>query len=139
MNSLFTLAKFRIPTALEAKFAEFAAAMIDTHGRDLTVSTTASAEPSRQGTPAPVLAPSASASTSATSSAKPIKREQKAINTATVTVEGRFMATADDLYDILTNEKRIPMWSRAPATVSHNFEYHIRLISFLICQLLLLV
>lgn len=25
------------------------------------------------------------------------------------------MAAADDLFDLLTNEKRIPMWTRAPA------------------------
>ena len=49
VEALFNLAKSRLPAALEAKFAAFPAAIIDTHGKDLTVS----ADPSRQGSPAP--------------------------------------------------------------------------------------
>jgi activator of HSP90 ATPase len=40
------------------------------------------------------------------------------INTATVKVSSRFMASAQDLWGLFTDEGRIPMWSRAPAQAS---------------------
>ncbi|KAG6843847.1 hypothetical protein H0H93_016901, partial [Arthromyces matolae] len=49
VDKLFSLAKSRLPAALEAKFAAFPVAIIDIHGKDLTVS----GQPSRVGTPAP--------------------------------------------------------------------------------------
>ncbi|KAI0958149.1 hypothetical protein AcW1_006318 [Taiwanofungus camphoratus] len=116
VDALYTLAKARLPTALETKLAEFPSAIIDTHGKDLTVS----AEPSRQGTPVSSAStvPQASASTpaSAASSAKSaVKKDAPRINTATVTVDANFMAAADDLFGLLTDEKRIPAWTRGPA------------------------
>ena len=109
---MFNLAKSRLPVALEAKFAEFPVALIDTHGKDLTVS----GEPSRAGTPAgngTTNAP-AIASTS-TPTAPPAK--QIALNTKTVRVKATFQASADDLFSLLTDDKRIPLWTRAPAQV----------------------
>ncbi|KZT69858.1 hypothetical protein DAEQUDRAFT_690283 [Daedalea quercina L-15889] len=113
-DALLALAKKSLPSALEKKFAEFPAAIIDTHGKDLQV--TFSAEPSRQGTPAPssTSAPAASTklSTSASTSAA---KKAPGVNTTSVSAESRFMAAADDLFDLFTNEKRIPLWTRAPA------------------------
>lgn len=115
VDALFRLAKARLPAALEAKLATFPAAIIDTHGKDLTVS----AQPSRQGTPAPPGAASASGSAPAAAGGKKaepaVKRAEKANNTTAVTVEAQFMAAADDLFGLLTDEKRIPAWTRAPA------------------------
>lgn len=121
VDALFTLAKSRLPTALETKFAEFASAIIEVHGKDLTVST----EPSRSGTPvasAAALAAAAAASSSTTKASAPTKPakkvdEKKSLNTTRVSVEATFMAAADDLFSILTDEKRIPQWTRAPAQV----------------------
>ncbi|KAJ7496932.1 activator of Hsp90 ATPase [Mycena latifolia] len=111
VDSLFSLAKSRLPTALEAKFAEFPVALVDTHGKDLTVS----ADPSRSGTPAPAASSSgASAAAAAPPAPKPAEKKSN-INTTKITVEGSFMAAADDLFGLLTDEKRIPMWTRAPA------------------------
>jgi len=111
VDSLFNLAKSRIPTALEAKFAEFAVALVDTHGKDLTVS----GDPSRSGTPAPAASTSAtSASAPAPPAPKPVEKKTN-LNTTKITVEGSFMAAADDLFGLLTDEKRIPMWTRASA------------------------
>ncbi|CCM01566.1 uncharacterized protein FIBRA_03626 [Fibroporia radiculosa] len=114
VNTLFALAKARLPTALETKFAQFPTAIIDTHGKDLTVS----ADPSRQGSPAPA----ASASTKSvpapnfTPATKPAPKKPAAlVNTTTLTVDANFMASAADLFDLLTNEQRIPAWTRAPA------------------------
>ena len=118
VDKVFELAKSRLPVALEAKLSEFPSAIINTHGKDLTVS----ADPSRAGTPAPAAAPSSGAATSsgAAAAAKPAvkKPEAKAVNTATVNVDATFMASADDLFSILTDEKRIPSWTRAPAQAS---------------------
>ena len=117
---MFALAKSRLPVALEAKLSEFPSAIINTHGKDLTVS----ADPSRAGTPAPGGgAPSSGAATpsgGAAAAPKPAakKPEAKAVNTAKVTVDATFMASADDLFSILTDEKRIPAWTRAPAQAS---------------------
>ena len=44
-----------------------------------------------------------------------MKRAEKANNTTAVTVDAHFMAAADDLFALLTDEKRIPTWTRAPA------------------------
>ena len=116
VEAIFDLVRSRLPTALEAKFAEFPVAIIDTHGKDLTVS----GQPSRVGTPANAPGPAATA-TSAPSTSTPVppvqpkKTEQKALNTKTVTVQSTFQASADDLFSLLTDEKRIPAWTRAPA------------------------
>ncbi|KAI0748650.1 activator of Hsp90 ATPase [Daedaleopsis nitida] len=120
VDALFQLAKGRLPAALEAKFATFPAAIVDTHGKDLTVST----QSSRQGTPAPTSVPAAGAPSSsgdavlkkkADAGSGAVKKVQKANNTTTVSADGHFMAAADDLFGLLTDEKRIPAWTRAPA------------------------
>ncbi|KAI6127695.1 activator of Hsp90 ATPase [Pisolithus croceorrhizus] len=114
VDSLYAFAKARIPPALEAKFAEFPVAMIDTHGKDLTVS----AEPSRTGTPVSTQAvPAPVTSTGATTSAvsKPALAKKVAVNTSEIVKEAVFMAAADDLYSLLTDESRIPAWTRSGA------------------------
>ncbi|PSS35611.1 hypothetical protein PHLCEN_2v1434 [Hermanssonia centrifuga] len=117
VDAIYKLAKSRLPVALEAKLSEFPSAIINTHGKDLTVS----ADPSRSGTPAPSSStPTATggAPTSAPAVAAkvaPKKVTAKAVNSTTVTIDGAFMASADDLFSILTDEKRLPSWTRAPA------------------------
>jgi activator of HSP90 ATPase len=110
---------------LEAKLATFPGAIIDTHGKDLTVS----AEPNRTGTPAPsgaTLAPAPVASTSSSVAAATPKAkvaEKPKVNTTTVVVEAEFRASADDLFSLLTDEKRIPAWTRAPAQVGNALSH----------------
>jgi len=114
VDALFRLAKERLSVALETKFAEFPAAIIETHGKDLTVS----AEPSRTGTPVQPTN-TTSTTTAATPAPKPAAKSSppkaKILNTSTVEVEATFMAAADELFSLFTDEKRIPVWSRAPA------------------------
>lgn len=112
VDSLYQLARQRLPIALEAKFAEFPAAIIETHGKDLTVS----AEPSRTGTP--VQATNVTSATSTTTAPAPKAKnvpKKATVNTSRVEVEATFQASADDLFSIFTDEKRIPAWTRAPA------------------------
>lgn len=121
VDAVLKLARTKLPAALEAKFTQFAGAIIDDHGKDLTVS----AEPSRSGTPAnapAVQATSISASKVPVTSKLAKKTEEKiSVNTTRVSVHATFMASADDLFNILTDEKRIPMWTRAPAQVRFCF------------------
>lgn len=111
--------------ALEAKFAEFPTAIIETHGKDLTVS----AEPSRTGTPVQ-SANATSTSTAAPPAPKPVVKspppKTTTVNTSTVEVEATFMATADDLFSLFTDKNRIPIWSRAPAEASPIFCAYMR-------------
>jgi len=114
VDALYQFAKKRLPVVLEAKFAEFPTAIIETHGKDLTVST----EPSRTGTPVqPTNATSVTSNvTTATPVPKPVaENPPKKVNTSTVEVEATFMASAGDLFSLFTDEKRIPAWTRASA------------------------
>ena len=116
VDTLFTLAQSRLPTALEVKFAEFPTALIEIHGKDLTVST----GPSRSETPAPqagTSTPAAAAPVPPIQAAQHVAEKLKTLNTAQVSVEATFMAAADDLFGMLTDEKKIPSWSHAPAVV----------------------
>ncbi|KAJ8594292.1 hypothetical protein M405DRAFT_872204 [Rhizopogon salebrosus TDB-379] len=111
VDALFTFVKTRLPAALEAKFAEFPAAIIDTHGKDLTVS----GEPSRAGTPGVTASASSTVASASTTVPKPAPVKKAQFNTSSVVKEGNFMAAADDLFGLFTDEKRIPSWTRAPA------------------------
>ena len=118
MDSIFVLAQSRLPVAIETKLATFPSAIIDAHGKDLTIS----GDPSRTGTPAPVNTSSSGpgvSNTSHVSAPTPSKPKPKAqkVNSTTVLVEAEFHASADDLFGLLTDEKRIPAWTRAPAQV----------------------
>ena len=117
------IAKQRLPKVLEAKLSSFPGVIIDVHGKDLTVS----ADPSRSGTPAPgssasapVAAVTSASSSSSTPVAKP-KARVKNVNSATVVVEADFQVSADDLFGLLTDPKRIPSWTRAPAEVRKDY------------------
>lgn len=105
--------------------------LVDVHGKDILVSE----DPSRTSSPAPAtsagpaITPTAStaSTTTSTSSAsapapvekKPVKKVEKKVNGSLVEVDATFQAAADDLFGLLTDEKRIPMWSRAPAQVCY--------------------
>jgi activator of HSP90 ATPase len=115
ITALFALAKEKLPTALEAKFAVFPVDLIDTHGKDIIVGPN---ETSRTSSPAPpTLSAPTSSGASGGVSAKKVVAPSQGINTSVVNVEATFHASADDLFSLLTDEKRIPMWSRAPAKV----------------------
>ena len=115
MNAVFALAQSRLPVAIETKFATFPSAIIDTHGKDLT-----SGDPSRTGTPAPTDTPPSGLGAGSSQLSAPVKPKAKPakVKSTTVVVEADFHASADDLFGLLTDEKRIPAWTRASAQVS---------------------
>ncbi|KAI0034027.1 activator of Hsp90 ATPase [Vararia minispora EC-137] len=105
---LLALARSRLPAALEAVLARFPAALIETHGREMIVGD----DPSRGGTPVPEAQTVPSVKQE---SAVKQKTKEDVVNTGVVEVEATFAASAADLFSILTDEKRIPAWSRAAA------------------------
>lgn len=111
VNQLFAHVKKTLPGLLEEKFSLFPKALLDTHGKDLTV--TVDGTPNASGTSTPI--PKAAPVPKATTAAKATTKATAIINTASVKVSSRFMASADDLFSLLTDEKRIPIWSKAPA------------------------
>jgi len=118
VDALFALAKSRLPTALEVKFAEFPVVLVDTHGKDLTVSAAGTPGTRTPGTstPSAAVAPVKPATAaSAQPLIKQVAEKLKRLNTSQISVEATFMASAQDLFGLLTDENRIPMWSRAPA------------------------
>jgi activator of HSP90 ATPase len=127
--ALLERVKTLLPPLLEARFKAFPQALLDTHGKDITVVVTSEGNtPAGSGTVTPALvAPSnqkASSNTAPASSTATATKSTAAkgiINTATVKVSSRFMASAEDLWGLFTDEGRIPMWSRAPAQASVPF------------------
>jgi activator of HSP90 ATPase len=119
---VYKLARSRLPAALEAKLATFPSTIVEVHGKDVYIGGTASGT----STPPVVSAPSTSGSASTASAAPakaapaPVKKTSKAGNTSTITVEASFQASADDLFSLLTDEKRIPAWTRNSAVVCHQ-------------------
>jgi activator of HSP90 ATPase len=100
---------------LISKFNEFPKQLVATHGNDMASSESGTATPvATKYSPAPPgeVRAKAAAETKASSSS--------VVNTSTVTVEARLQASADDMYMFLSDEKRIPMWSRSAAKVSYQ-------------------
>lgn len=112
VDALYSLAKKQLPAALEAKFSIFPKVLLDTHGRDLTVAGHDSAPTSGASTPAPVAAINAGTKNVSVASAA---QKVKAINTSDVKTSATFMVEANDFFSLLTDESRIPAWTRAPA------------------------
>ncbi|KIY70395.1 hypothetical protein CYLTODRAFT_419751 [Cylindrobasidium torrendii FP15055 ss-10] len=112
-QAVLKFARAELPALLDAAFRKFPAAMLEHHGKDLTVAASNQATPTASGTstPAPVAEPKAA----------PVavkKPAAKALNTSKIEVEGTFAASADDLFTLLTDQGRISLWTRAPAQSS---------------------
>ncbi|KAG8814686.1 hypothetical protein FRC17_001007 [Serendipita sp. 399] len=125
VNALFARVKTLLPPLLEEKFRSFPEAILEAHGKDLTVVPSESNTPGGgSGTATPALVPASTSTNSKSTSTSTSKATAKSvkttnvINTATVKVSSRFMASADDLFTLLTDEARIPTWSRASAQSS---------------------
>lgn len=95
----------------------FRAALIDTHARDLGHEDSPQPSPAATTTSNSSAAPttSASAAASATVKSTPATKSKVAVSNEAVELEGRNACAKEDLWDLLTNAARIPMWTRAPA------------------------
>lgn len=118
VESLFSFAKKHLPTVLETKFSEFPTVMLETHGRDLQVQVSSNSP--THGTANPVQGASSTEVTVGNAQDQVAKKaEPTNVNTSVVTVEASFMAAAEELFSLLTDQNRIPQWSRAPAQVRY--------------------
>ncbi|KAL8292992.1 hypothetical protein RQP46_000686 [Phenoliferia psychrophenolica] len=108
------IAKKALADKLRKIFQKFPAAMIETHGKDLLADDGEddSAPASGASTPAPTkAAPAVSGAPS-----KATGSDGKAtFNTAIVKADAEYACTSNDLFDFLSDETKIPLWSRNPA------------------------
>jgi len=118
-DKLFSIVKQQLPPQLTRKLEEFPKAIVDTHGKDILITPTASgsATPSAVAPSGPAVTPAAVvAATSATNaSPAPGSKPTKVLNSSVVCVEAQFMVSAEDLFSFLTDESKIPQWSRSSA------------------------
>ncbi|KAK8864309.1 hypothetical protein IAR55_001556 [Kwoniella newhampshirensis] len=117
-SDLLSYLRSSIPPVLKEKFNSFRPALIEAHGRP------SDASPSASGASTPTPAASSSSHTPAPPAKAPEadkKKEEsttKVGKTVTVEVKADLQASADDLWGLLTDEKKIPMWSRSAAKLS---------------------
>lgn len=109
-NALQQRVRKELPKFFKDKLGPFPRAMLDTHARDVTPSVSGAATPVGNG-------PAALSPAEAVARLAPLKAKTlaKAINTSTVTVEATLAAAAGDIFELLTDESKIGMWSRAAA------------------------
>ncbi len=123
-DKLFLIVRQQLPTQLSRKLEEFPKAIVDAHGKDILISPTASgsATPSAVVSSGPAVTPAAVAAVTSATNASPApdSKSTKVLNRSVVRVEAQFMVSAEDLFSFLTDESKIPQWSRSPALVSRN-------------------
>ncbi|KAM0792511.1 hypothetical protein ACM66B_005181 [Microbotryomycetes sp. NB124-2] len=109
-------AKKTLADKLRPIFTAFPKALVETHGKDLLADDAAgSGATSGASTPATAQA-SATKSKPTVPSAATVSASTKApFSTSVVKVSGDFASDAAGLFDVLTDEAKIPMWSRNPA------------------------
>lgn len=100
----------------------FRATLVDAHARDLGHEDSANNSGAATPTPPPASssssAPAAPASAAKPAVATPTTKSSVTVSSKPVEVEARQACGKEDLWDLLTNQVRIPMWTRAPAQVS---------------------
>jgi len=118
-DKLFLIVKQQLPPQLSRKLEEFTKAIVDTHGKDILITPTASgsATPSAVVSSSPAVTPAAVAAVTSATNASPApgSKSTKVLNRSVVRVEAQFMISAEDLFSFLTDESKIPQWSRSPA------------------------
>jgi activator of HSP90 ATPase len=121
-----TFLRSAFPSALAGKFNLFPKALVDTHGGPSAVS------PSESGVATPDATEPQSTGTPTIAVEKKVEEKKSVVGgLSSVEVESRLAASADDMWLFLTDEKRVPAWTRAPAKVSirTNEESVTRLVS----------
>ncbi|PWN48171.1 hypothetical protein IE53DRAFT_389653 [Violaceomyces palustris] len=117
-RSLYDAVRNQLAPSLRPVFHAFREVLIETHAKDLGHDTS----PSVSGTSTPAsAAPSAaapataSAPSSSPAPSKPTSSSKIATSSTDVRVTSQLAISTEDLWDLLTNPARIPMWTRAPA------------------------
>ncbi|KAL7414651.1 activator of Hsp90 ATPase [Mrakia frigida] len=115
----YQLVKKLLPPPLKELFTLFQSQLIEVHGKDLLVVDGPATPASGSGASTPAAAAAVVEEEKAAAPAAAVeKKGGPSINTSTVKVEGRFQISAADLWGLLTDERKIPSWSRSPAQFS---------------------
>lgn len=106
------------PPVLEEKLNSFRPELLQSHGMFVD-SLTGSAPPSGATTPAARSMQSYSPAPPGEVREKaPVKKTEKITSTATIEASVDLRASADDVWSLLTDPSRIPMWSRSQAKMA---------------------
>lgn len=126
-TALYQYLRQAFPPLLKEKFNSFRPALIAAHGQPTSEAPSGASTPNPAGTPAASSSyapapPAKDAQAQAQDTKKPAAAASgsgsKVNNTASVEVKATLQASADDIWGLLTDANRIPMWSRSPAKVS---------------------
>ncbi|WFD35435.1 Co-chaperone [Malassezia cuniculi] len=109
--------------SLQSVFKRFRNALIDTHARDLGHDDDSPAKNPSES--APVSAGQSSASSKSAPASSGASARAVSTSASDVHVSAQLAVSQQDLWDLLTNSARIPMWSKSPAqlTLSHGASY----------------
>lgn len=115
-QALYDAVRKELAPSLRPVFHSFRQNLIDAHAKDLGHDAT----PSTSGTSTPAVASAAAAAPTPAVAAAAAKKEPAKVSTSSsdVRVSSQLAASIQDLWDLLTNPAKIPMWTRAPAQVS---------------------
>lgn len=119
-HDVYTAVRQKLAPSMESVFHRFRTELIDTHAKDLGHDDDAPA-------PAKEAAPSSSAAKAESSSYSSPSTGAVSTSTSEVRVSSHLAISQADLWDLLTNPLRIPMWSKAPAQFSPNVGAHFSL------------
>ncbi|MBW0464834.1 hypothetical protein O181_004549 [Austropuccinia psidii MF-1] len=114
-------AKKLLGQAMCKVFQAFPKAIVETHGagfyKDNGISPSGTPLTSGTSTPATNLQTKSAPTTAPVPVVDPLAKSNntKTINTTNIRIEAQFMSSASDLFDVLTDEEKIPTWSRNTA------------------------
>lgn len=120
-SELLSYLKSTFPEVLTKKLNEFRPALLAAHGTsDASAATSGTSTPATAGGASGSYSPAPPAKESSAPKVEEKKEEKKSSvgNTTTVEIKADLQVSADDLWDLLTDEKKIPMWSRSNAKLS---------------------
>ncbi|KAF6766994.1 Activator of Hsp90 ATPase, N-terminal [Kalmanozyma brasiliensis GHG001] len=117
-NQLYDAVRKELAPSLRPVFHAFRQTLIDAHAKDLghdsPASTPGAATPTTTSTSTSTT-PAAAAPASATGAAPKPSKGSVSTSSSDVRVSSELAISISDLWDLLTNPSRIPMWTRAPA------------------------
>ncbi|CBQ69779.1 related to AHA1-stress-regulated cochaperone [Sporisorium reilianum SRZ2] len=110
-NQLYEAVRKELAPSLRPVFHAFRQNLIDAHAKDLGHDDPASTS----GAATPVAAPAAVTATPSAAGASKASKASVSTSSSDVRVSSELAISIADLWDLLTNPSRIPMWTRAPA------------------------
>lgn len=121
-TALYTYLRKALPPLLKEKFNAFRPALIAAYGGPSADTPSGSSTPNPAGGQSQSYAPAPPGKDAGAATKKTEEKASgsKVNNVATVEVKATLQASADDIWGLLTDENRIPMWSRSPAKVIHD-------------------